>query len=365
MNYLYCAFIELLAKYNFPEGLALIIFPLLPFCIIAVGLLIMVLFLVLVERKLLGYFTQRKGPNRVGYQGLLQTLADAFKLLCKENITPSGADKFLFTLAPIVAFIPVMLVWGILPYNAEFDLMSTPVNLIFYLFLAFMPVFGIFLGGWASNSKYSIIGSVRVIAQAISYELPIAFSLLSIAVLSSSLNLTQITLAQSSVYGPVKWFVIPAFIGFIVVFISVIAELNRCPFDLPEAESELVAGYSTEYSGMRFALFYITEYSMMFANAAFIVVLFFGGYLSPFGGYLSNIFLGGSLTADILVYFEQTFWFLLKTFIILFLIILVRATYPRLQSQNLLKFSWNILLPLSILNLFICMLIKAFIGGMA
>ncbi len=364
MNYLYCAFIELLAKYNFPEGLALIIFPLLPFCIIAAGLLIMVLFLVLAERKILGFVTQRKGPNRVGYWGLMQTVADAFKLLCKENITPAGADKFLFTLAPLIAFIPVMLVWGILPYNAEFDLMSTPANLIFYLFLAFMPVLGIFLGGWASNSKYSIIGSVRAIAQAISYELPIAFSVLGIVVLASSLNLSQITLAQSSVFGPAKWFVIPAFIGFIVVFVSVIAELNRCPFDLPEAESELVAGYNTEYSGMRFALFYITEYSMMFANAAFIVVLFLGGYLSPFGGYLSNIIFGDSIAANILVYFEQTFWFLLKTFVILFLFILVRATYPRLQSDKLLKLSWTILLPMSIVNLFVCMLIKTIGGAM-
>ncbi len=362
MNYLYCAFIELLAKYHFPEGLALIIFPLLPFCILAAGLIIMVLLLVLAERKILGFVTQRKGPNRVGYWGLLQTFADAFKLLCKENITPSSADKLIFTLAPIIAFVPVMLVWGILPYNAEFDLMSTPANLIFYLFLAFMPVLGIFLGGWASNSKYSLIGSIRAIAQAISYELPIAFSLLGIVVLSSSLNLTQITLAQSSVFGAAGWFIIPSFIGFIVVFIAVIAELNRCPFDLPEAESELVAGYSTEYSGMRFALFYITEYSMMFANAAFIVVLFLGGYLSPFGNYLSNIFFGDSIFANILVYFEQTFWFLLKTFIVLFLFILIRATYPRLQSDKLLKLSWTALLPLAIVNLFVCMLIKT-VGG--
>ncbi len=363
MNYLYCAFIEFLAKFNLPESIALIIFPVLPFCIVAAGMLVMVLVLVLAERKILGFLTQRKGPNRVGYWGLLQTVADGLKLLCKENITPTSADKFLFTLAPIIAFTPVLVVWGILPYNSEFDLMSTPANLIIYLFLAIIPVLGIFLAGYASNSKYSIIGGMRVIAQAISYELPIVFSLLGVVVLSSSLNLTQITLSQSSVYGVLGWYIIPSFIGFIVVFVSILAELNRCPFDLPEAESELVAGYNTEYSGMRFALFYITEYAMMFANAAFISVIFLGGYLSPFGSYISNIVFGDSLFANILVYFEQTFWLLLKTGIIIFLFMLVRATMPRLQSDKLLKFSWNIMLPLAILNLFICMVIKG-LGGL-
>ena len=269
MNYLYSAFIEFLTNINLPKSVAYILFPILPFLILAIGMILAVLFLVLLERKLLGFFTQRKGPNRVGYWGLLQTLADAFKLLCKENITPSAADKFLFTLAPIIAFTPVMLAWGILPYNAEFDLMSTPTNLVFYLVVAFIPVLGILLAGYSSNNKYSIIGGIRGLIQAISYELPIAFSILGIVVLSSSLNLSQITMAQFSKLGIFSWYIIPAFIGFIVVFISILAELNRCPFDLPEAESELIAGYSTEYSGMRFALFYLSEYAMLFANSVF------------------------------------------------------------------------------------------------
>ncbi len=363
MNYLYLAFIEFLTAHNIPKSVAYLLFPILPFVLIVIAMLLMVLFLVLWERKLLAYFTQRKGPNRVGYKGLLQTLADALKLLCKENITPIAADKVLFTLAPLVAFLPVMLAWGILPYNAEFNLMSTSTNLIFYLVLAFIPVLGILLAGYSSNSKYSIIGGIRGIVQAISFELPIVFSILGIIILSSSFNLSEITIAQFSRMGALSWYILPSFIGFIIVFISVLAELNRCPFDLPEAESELIAGYSTEYSGMRFALFYLSEYAMMFANAMLISVLFLGGYLSPFGIYISNLIFGYEGFANVLVYFEQTFWILLKTFLIIFLFILIRATMPRLQSDNLLKLSWTVLLPLSFLNLFVCMLVK-FIGGL-
>ena len=362
MNYLYLTFIEFLSSYNIPKSIAYILFPIFPFLIIAVAMLVMVLLLVLLERKLLAYFTQRKGPNRVGYCGLLQTVADAFKLLCKENITPSAADKLLFTLAPIIVFVPVMLAWGIIPYNTELNLMSTSTNLIFYMVVAFIPVIGILVAGYASNNKYSIIGGIRGIIQSISYELPIAFSVLGVVVLASSLNLSDVVNAQYSRIGLASWFIIPAFIGFVVVFVSILAELNRCPFDLPEAESELVAGYSTEYSGMRFALFYLSEYAMMFANAALISVLFLGGYLSPFGVYISNLILGYEGLGNIFVYVEQLFWFFSKTFIIIFLFMLVRATLPRLQSDKLLKLSWTYLLPLSIFNLFVCMLVK-FLGG--
>lgn len=362
MNYLYLAFIEFLTKYGVPKSIAYILFPVLPFVLLAIAMLIMVLVLVLLERRLLAFFTQRKGPNRVGYCGLLQTVADAFKLLCKENITPSSADKFLFTLAPIVAFVPVMLAWGIIPYNAELNLMPTSTNLIFYQVVAFIPVLGILVAGYASNNKYSIIGGIRGIIQAISYELPIAFSILGVVVLASSLNLSDVVISQYSCSGFLSWYLIPSFLGFVVIFISILAELNRCPFDLPEAESELIAGYSTEYSGMRFALFYLSEYAMMFANAAFISVLFLGGYLSPFGVYFSNLIFGDGILGNVIVYFEQFFWLLLKTFILIFVFMLVRATLPRLQSDKLLKLSWMYLLPLSILNLFICMIVK-FVGG--
>ena len=350
MNYLYFLYIEFLAKYNIPKLFGDITFYFIPFCVVATALLLVVLVLVLIERKLLGFFTQRKGPNRVGYWGLLQTIADALKLLCKENITPNKVDRILFNIAPILVFIPMFAAVGIIPYSSEFTFVNTQTNVILYLILVAFPVLSIFLAGWASNNKYSLMGAMRSIAQILSYELPITFAVLSVVVLASSMNMTSITLAQSSKWGIFGWFGIPCILGLIIMFICVLAELNRCPFDLPEAESELICGYNTEYSGMRFAIFYLSEYGLMFANAMFIAILFFGGYLSPFGKYL----FGNSF----LVYFEQAFWLFLKAFLIIFVMIWIRATLPRLASFDLLKFSWAYLLPISILNLFAMVLIK-------
>ena len=228
--------------------------------------------------------------------------------------------------------------------------LNTQTNVILYLILVAFPVLSIFLAGWASNNKYSLMGAMRSIAQILSYELPITFAVLSVVVLASSMNMTSITLAQSSKWGIFGWFGIPCILGLIIMFICVLAELNRCPFDLPEAESELICGYNTEYSGMRFAIFYLSEYGLMFASAMFIAILFFGGYLSPFGKYL----FGNSF----LVYFEQAFWLFLKASLIIFVMIWIRATLPRLASFDLLKFSWACLLPISILNLFAMVLIK-------
>ena len=350
MNYLYFLYIEFLTKHNIPKLFGDITFYLIPFCIVAVALLVVVIFLVLAERKLLGFFTQRKGPNRVGYWGLLQTIADALKLLCKENITPNKADKILFNLAPILVFIPMFAAVGVIPYSSEFTFVNTQTNVILYLILVAFPVLSIFLAGWASNNKYSLMGAMRSIAQILSYELPITFTVLSVIALASSINMTSITLAQSSKWGLFGWFAFPCFLGLIIMFICILAELNRCPFDLPEAESELICGYNTEYSGLRFALFYLSEYGLMFANSMFIAILFFGGYLSPFGKYV----FGNSF----LIYFEQAFWLFLKASLIIFIMIWVRATLPRLASFDLLKFSWAYLLPISILNLFAMVLIK-------
>ena len=355
MNYLYFLYIEFLTKHNIPKLFGDITFYLIPFCIVAVALLVVVIFLVLAERKLLGFFTQRKGPNRVGYWGLLQTIADALKLLCKENITPNKVDKILFNLAPILVFIPMFAAVGIIPYSSEFTFVNTQTNVILYLILVAFPVLSIFLAGWASNNKYSLMGAMRSIAQILSYELPITFTVLSVIALASSMNMTSITLAQSSKWGLFGWFAFPCFLGLIIMFICILAELNRCPFDLPEAESELICGYNTEYSGMRFAMFYLSEYSMMFANAIFISVLFLGGYLSPFGKYLFSL--------SFLIYFEQAFWLFLKAFGLIFVMIWIRATFPRLASFDLIKFSWAFLLPLAILNLFIVVLIKYSFGG--
>jgi NADH-quinone oxidoreductase subunit H len=232
-----------------------------------------------------------------------------------------------------------------------------------YLILVAFPILSIFLGGWASNNKYSLMGAARGIAQVLSYEVPITFVVLSIITLSNSMNMTGITLAQYSRYGILGWYALPCIIGFVIMFICILAELNRCPFDLPEAESELICGYNTEYSGMRFAMFYLSEYALLFANAMFLSIMFLGGYLSPFGAYLSHIFFGDTYLASILVYFEQAFWLILKASIIIFVIIWIRATLPRLASFDLLKFSWAYLLPLSIFNLFIMVIYKYVAGG--
>jgi len=361
MNYLYHLYIEFLAKYGISQIWGDITFYVIPLLIIFAVLLVIILALVLAERKLLGFFTQRKGPNRVGFWGILQTIADAFKLLCKENITPNGVNRFLFNLAPILIFVPVMIVLGLIPYSSEFMFMNFQTNVLVYIVLATFPMLCVLLGGWASNNKYSLIGAVRNVAQVLAYELPIAFTVLGIMALSSSMNLGQITLAQSSAYGILGWYWLPCFIGLIITFICILAELNRCPFDLPEAESELICGYNTEYSGMRFAMFYLSEYGMLFANALFLSVLFFGGYLSPFGRYLSPILFPEAISG-VMIYFEQVCWLLLKAFTVIFIVIWVRATLPRMASFDLLKFSWSILLPISILNFLLMVVIKYF-GG--
>ena len=362
MNYLYFLYIEFLAKHNIPQIIGDITFYVIPITIIFIALLAVVLALVLFERKILGWFTQRKGPNRVGLWGVLQTIADAFKLLCKENITPSGADKFLFNFAPLLMFTPALVVLGLIPYSAEFTFANLGTNALLYTIFAGFPVLSILIGGWASNNKYSLLGAMRNVSQLLAYELPISFSLLSITALSSSLNLKEIILSQSTQYGLLGWFWLPCIIGFVVMFISILAELNRCPFDLPEAESELICGYNTEYSGMRFALFYFAEYTLLFANALFLAVLFLGGYLSPFGKYLAPIIFSGT-PGEILLYFEQAFWLVFKALFIIFVIIWIRAVFPRMAAADLLKFSWTVLLPVSIINLFFMVILKFTLGG--
>jgi len=364
MNYLLSIFIDFLAKFNLPKEIAFVIFPIIPFCVVAFSLILVVLILVLAERKILALFTQRKGPNRVGLFGILQTVADAIKLLCKENIEPNVTDRILFTVAPIVAFVPVMICWGILPFSSEFDFISVSVSTLLFAVIAVIPVIGILLAGYSSNNKYSLIGAMRSVSQILSYELPIMFVILSVSVLASSLNLKDIILSQISMHLFLGWYIFPCFLGFIILFIASLAELNRCPFDLPEAESELVAGYNTEYSGMRFALFFLGEYAMLFASSAFITALFLGGFLSPLGFYISEKIFSNTILSQIFVYFEQAFWFFIKTFVIIFIIIWIRAVLPRLKSSDLLIFSWRFLFPISVINfIFVCVYKYIIISG--
>jgi NADH-quinone oxidoreductase subunit H len=356
---MYELYAKIFSLIGIPEIFAQITWPVFPFACVAALLVLVVIFLVLMERKFLAWLTIRKGPNRVGPNGFFQTFADAIKLLFKEDIMSKETDKVLFTLAPIVVFAPVMIIYGLMPFTEHLVAINLAVGLFLVFALSSITTVGIVLAGWASNNKYSLLGGMRSAAQAISYEIPLVVSVLSVAVLAGSLNLTDIVKAQGG--GILHWNVLPAFIGFVVLFICSIAEVNRVPFDLPEAESELVSGYNTEYSGMKFALFFLAEYSAMFIMSVLVVTLFLGGYLSPFGEYCSTLLFGNVLPApvvDAFVHIEQGFWLVAKTYTMLFGVIWIRGTLPRLRADQLMSFSWKFLLPLAFLNLVLVSIIK-------
>lgn len=371
---MYDLYVDIFNKLGIPTILAEISWPVIPFIGVAVLIILVVIFLVLMERKVLAWLTVRKGPNRVGPFGFFQTIADAIKLLCKEDIMSKDTNKILFTLAPMIVFAPIMVIYGLMPFTEKLVAINLAAGLFLVFALSSITTVGIVLAGWSSNNKYSLLGGMRSAAQAISYEIPLVVAVLSIAVLSGSLNLSDIVVAQSGGvsdgvflnWNVLSWNIIPAFIGFVVFFICSIAEVNRIPFDLPEAESELVSGYNTEYSGMKFALFFLAEYAAMFIMSVLIVTLFLGGYLSPFNDYLSvtifqNIIHNQSII-DLFVHIEQGFWLVAKTYFVIFMIIWIRGTLPRLRADQLMSFAWKFLLPLSLVNLTIVAVFKYFIG---
>lgn len=367
---MYELYLAIFNKIGLPEILAQLSWPLILFIGIAVFLVVAVLFLVLLERKVLAFMTVRKGPNRVGPWGLLQTVADAIKLVIKEDIMQEGSCKVLFTLAPVIVFFPTMVVYSLIPYTGNFLPVNAAAGLFLYLALSSVSTIGLVISGWASNNKYSLLGAMRSAAQAISYEIPLVISAISIAVLAGSMNMFAIVgkqaggFASSGVFSfnILSWNFIPAILGFIVFFICAIAEINRIPFDLPEAESELVSGYNTEYSGMKFALFFLAEYAAMFVLSMLISTLFLGGFLSPFNDYLSVILfkniIHNPLIINVFIFFEQAFWLFAKTFFVIFMIMWIRATLPRLRADQLMGFSWKFLLPVSLLNLLIVALYR-------
>lgn len=332
----------------FSKTFAEVSWPVIPFVCIAALLVFVVIFLVLMERKVLAWLTIRKGPNRVGPGGWFQTFADAIKLLFKEDIMSNQTNKLLFTLAPIIVFAPIMVIYGLIPFTEHLVAINLSVGLFLVFALSSITTIGIVLAGWSSNNKYSLLGGMRSAAQAISYEIPLVISVLSVAAMAESLNLSNIVAMQGG--GLFTWNVWPAFIGFVVFFICCIAEVNRIPFDLPEAESELVSGYNTEYSGMKFALFFLAEYSALFIVSVLIATLFLGGFTSPLGFYLTKI--------PALIHIEQAFWLVAKVYTIIFVIIWIRGTLPRLRADQLMAFSWKFLLPLSLINLVVVAIIK-------
>jgi NADH-quinone oxidoreductase subunit H len=301
------------------------------------------LYLVLLERRVAAWFQLRIGPNRVGFQGMLQTMADALKLVSKELTGTAKADKFLYNLAPYFVIIASLMALGILPFTEEFQAFDINIGVFFLIAISSIGVIGILLGGWSSNNKFSLIGAMRSGVQTISYELSVGLSLLTMILVTETLQLSEIVEVQKSGWLIVQGH-IPAIIAFMIFMIAGTAETNRAPFDLAEAESELGAGFHTEYSGMKFAYFFLAEFINMFIIAAIATTVFFGGWLSPFGITASIPWLG-------------VFWFLAKTLVLVFLMMWFRWTFPRLRIDQLLTLEWKYLLPINLMNIVLMALI--------
>jgi NADH-quinone oxidoreductase subunit H len=307
------------------------------------------LVLVLMERKVSAWIQIRLGPNRVGPKGMLQSLADTLKLLVKEGMTPSGADKLLFNLAPFVAMIVAMLLFAPIAFAKDFQLWDLNIGVLYVSAISSIMVISILMAGWSSNNKYSLMGAMRSGAQIVSYELSAGLSILAIVVLTGSLNVPDIVRSQADGWWIFKGHV-PAIIAFVIFIIAVTAETNRAPFDLAEAESELTAGFHTEYSGMKFALFFLAEYMNVFIVCAIGATLFLGGWM-PF--HIGN-WEGFNHVMD---YIPSSLWFFGKTFFLIFVIMWFRWTFPRLRIDQLLNLEWKYLLPISMINILLVTLI--------
>ena len=314
MNYLSLLFIEVYK----------ILFLLIP-------ILVTVALVVWFDRRVWAFVQKRRGPNVVGPFGLLQTVADALKFMFKEIIIPASANKVIFILAPIVTMTLALIAWAVIPFSEELVLSNINVGILYLFAISSLGVYGIIMGGWASNSKYPFLGSIRSAAQMVSYEVSIGIIIVNVLLCVGSLNLKDIVLAQKNI-----WFIIPLFPMFVIFFISALAETNRPPFDLPEAESELVAGYQTEYSGMMFAMFWLGEYANILLMCAMGSILFLGGWLSPINLYPFNLL-------------PSPFWMILKILLLFFLFALIKAIVPRYRFDQLMRLGWKVFLPFSLI----------------
>jgi len=311
---------------------------------IVIGVLLLVIaYLIWVERKVMAHMQIRLGPMRVGWHGLLQPIADGLKLITKEDIIPANASKLLFILSPAIAMVPALLSIAVIPFGdtisimgVSIDMVITDVNIgiLFILAVSSVGVYGILLGGWSSNNKYSLLGGLRSSAQMISYELSMGLSLIGVIMMTESLSLVDTVNAQADL-----WFVVLQPVAFVVYAISAIAETNRCPFDLPEAETELVSGFHTEYSSMKFALFFMAEYANIITVSAVGVTFFFGGWRGPF--------------------LPPVVWFLIKMAMCIFFFVWLRSTFPRFRIDQLMQFAWKVLLPVAIVNVLITGLVMS------
>ena len=288
-------------------------------------------YLTLAERKVIGYMQVRIGPNRVGPLGLLQPIADVIKLLFKEIIIPSGANKFLFVFAPVMAIMPALAAWAVIPFDSGVVLADINAGLLYVLAITSMGVYGVIIAGWASNSKYAFLGSLRSAAQIVAYEIAMGFALVGVLMMSGSLNLGAIVEAQHGRWGFLSWNLVPLFPLFLVYLISGVAETNRAPFDVAEGESEIVAGFHVEYSGMAFAIFFLAEYANMILVSTLCSVMFLGGWLSP------------------LPFLPDGFpWLLAKVAFVLFLFLWFRATFPRYRYDQIMRLGWKVFIPITL-----------------
>ncbi|HQT00841.1 MAG: NADH-quinone oxidoreductase subunit H [Hydrogenophilales bacterium 16-64-46] len=316
-----------------------VVWTLLKIMALVVPLMLGVAYLTYAERKVIGWMQVRIGPNRVGFQGLLQPIADAVKLLMKEIIIPSGASKGLFILGPILAIAPALAAWAVIPFTGSLVLADINAGLLYVMAITSMGVYGVIIAGWASNSKYAFLGAMRSAAQIVSYEIAMGFALVGVLMAAQSLNLTDIVQGQSG--GLHQWYLWPLFPLFIVYLISGVAETNRAPFDVAEGESEIVAGFHVEYSGMAFAVFFLAEYANMILIAALTTLMFLGGWLAPLP-FLNDIPGLGWLLGDGIL------WWLLKTAFVLFLFLWFRATFPRYRYDQIMRLGWKVFIPITI-----------------
>jgi NADH-quinone oxidoreductase subunit H len=325
------------------EALIFLVLTIIKIGVVVGVLLLIIAYLIWVERKVMAHMQVRLGPMRVGWHGLLQPIADGLKLIFKEDIIPAHASKVVFVLAPVISTVPALMAIAVIPFGdtisifgRSIDMVITDVNIgiLFILAVTSVGIYGVILGGWSSNNKYSLLGALRSSAQMISYELSLGLSLIGVIMISQSLSLVDIVNSQAK-----YWFVILQPLGFLIYAISAIAETNRCPFDLPEAETELVAGFHTEYSSMKFALFFMAEYANIITVSAVAVTFFFGGWRGPF--------------------LPPVVWFLIKMALCIFFFIWLRSTYPRFRYDQLMKFGWKILLPVALVNILITGLVMA------
>lgn len=320
------------------EDISLLLWVMIKILIIVMPLLICVAYLTYAERKVIGYMQVRIGPNRVGFKGLLQPFADLIKLILKEVIVPTRSNKYLFIIAPLFALTPALAGWAVIPFAEDMVLANINAGVLYLFAMSSLGVYGILIAGWASNSKYAMLGALRSAAQTVSYEIAMGFALVGVLLAAGTMNITDIVLTQRG--GISHWLFVPLFPLFMVFWIAGVAETNRAPFDMAEGESEIVAGFHVEYSGIGFALFFLAEYASMILISTMMTVLFMGGWLSPFDGisWLDNIF----------YVVPGFFWFAIKVSFFLFVYLWVRATFPRYRYDQLMRLGWKVLIPVTI-----------------